>query len=161
MLSGHIILPEDNYKIIDAIKISEQQHFDPMTYDDPNEILAKYTIKEMRNKKDIINPDVYLTKISKKKAPVFSNKQTLDNGITIYDVQDTKAGQLGVRDIIDSHWGKDANPWCLAARHNDSFDGAWRIWGLYGGIPKRIAFANSKLVAFCANSRDKIIWWDE
>ncbi|MBR1602881.1 MAG: hypothetical protein IJ667_05525, partial [Synergistaceae bacterium] len=151
VLGGHIILPEDNYKILDAIKICEQQHIDPMTFADPNEILAKYTIKESKADKRV-NPDT---------VREFSNKQELPHGITVYTVQDDEAGQAAVRNIIDTHWGEDANPWCLAAWHNGSLDGdAWYRWEYYNAIPKRIAFKDGKLLAFSANSNKNIKWWD-
>ena len=117
LLDGHIILPEDNYKVLDAIKISEQQHIDPMKFKDPNEILAKYTIRETRAEKRI-NPDT---------VSAFSNKKDYGNGITVYDVENSKRGLYAVRSIIDTHWGEKANPWCLARRsvgYPDAYENA-------------------------------------
>ena len=71
-----------------------------MSFDDPNEILAEYTIKENLASRRI-NPDT---------VQEFSNKKTYDNGITVYTVDDTQEGQQAVRRIIDTHWGEDANP---------------------------------------------------
>ena len=150
LLDGHIILPEDNYKILDAIKISEQQHFDPMQYNDPNEILAKYTIKPTRAELRI-NPDT---------VPEFKYKIKYNNGIAIYSVSDTKKGQKAVRSIIDTHWGKDANPWCLAARQDGKLSQAWKMWKHYSGTPKYIAFKDGKLIAFSASDTNKTKWWD-
>ena len=151
LLGGHIILPEDNYKILDALKICEQQHLDPMSFGDPNEILAKYTIKESAAEKRV-NPDTVLE---------FSDKKEYPDGITVYTVQNDKAGQAAVRKIIDTHWGKDANPWCLAARGKRGGMGdAWRMWQHYDAIPKRIAFRNGKLLAFCASDKKGTQWWD-
>ncbi len=31
----------------------------------------------------------------------------------VYDVEDTKAGQAAMREVINTHWGEDSNPWCL------------------------------------------------
>ena len=159
LLHGHVILPEDNYKILDAIRICEQRHLDPMQFDDPNEILAKYTIKERRI--DLrINPD---------SVPEFSHKVQHDNGITVYTVEDSEEGQRAVRSIIDTHWGKDANPWCLAARdeneddeyyENGELDRAWGFWESYDGTPKRIAFKDGRLLAFSASNIRRITWWD-
>ena len=152
LLNGHIRLPEDNYKILDAIRISEQQHFDPMSYTDPNEILAKFTIKETKANRRI-NPD---------NVPQFSNKVQYENGITIYTVEDSEEGQAAVRRIIDTHWGKEANPWCLAARNDDgNMSKAWAYWSeTYNTVDKRIAFRNGKLLAFCASDNDDVTWWD-
>ena len=150
LLGGHIILPEDNYKILDALKICEQQHLDPMSFSDPNEILAKYTIKENAAEKRV-NPDT---------LPEFSDKKEYPEGITVYTVRNDKAGQAAVRKIIDTHWGEDANPWCLAARRDGSLADAWRMWQHYDSIPKRIAFQDGKLLAFCAFHRNETQWWD-
>lgn len=146
LLKGHIVLPEDNYKVLDALKICEQQGLDPMRFDDPNAILAQYTIKETASERRV-NPDT---------VPEFSEKRELPGGITVYTVQDDKAGQAAVRNIIDTHWGEDANPWCLAARN----DGAWEMWEHYNGTKKRIAFKDGKLLAFSASDSDKTTWWD-
>ena len=32
--------------------------------------------------------------------------------------EQTKEGQLAVRKVIDTHFGKKSNPWCLASRDN-------------------------------------------
>ena len=185
LLGGHIILPEDNYKILNAIKISEQHHFDPMQYADPNEILAKYTMKKTKAELRT-NPD---------EVPEFSGKYTYPNGITVYDVDNSLKGLKAVRNIIDTHWGEKANPWCLVARLdedeieiedldetlNDLYDdgaisdeelenfdkendknliSAIGFWRDYSGIEKRIAFKDGELVAFSASDDDEIIWWD-
>ena len=56
---------------------------------------------------DPIDPDT---------VPEFSDKRDEGDGIFSYQVQDNQYGQLAVRRIIDTHWGKDANPWCLTTR---------------------------------------------
>ena len=114
----------------------------------PNGILAKYTIKERA-------ADIDLSTVKE-----FSNPVHYDNSITVYTVEDTEAGQEAVRRIIDANWGKDANPWCLAARHNSSLDEAWGYWNDYNSIPKRIAFKDGKLLAFCASDKGYTEWWD-
>ena len=153
LLDGHIILPEDNYKILDAIKICEQQHLDPMHFDDPNVILAQYTIKETKASRRI-NPDT---------VPEFSHKVEYPNGITVYTVDNSRDGQAVVRKIIDTHWGEDANPWCLAARTDEDeyeLSKAWNYWNNYDTVDKRIAFYNGKLTAFCASDDETNTWWD-
>ena len=123
-----------------------------MHFADPNEILAKYTIKETKASRRI-NPD---------NVQQFSNKVTYDNGITVYTVDDTEEGQAAVRSIIDTHWGADANPWCLAARdYDDELRPAWDYWhDTYNTVDKRIAFKNGKLLAFCASDDGSNTWWD-
>ena len=43
-------------------------------------------------------------------------------GVETFQVDDSKEGQKLMRKVIDTHWGKDANPWCLLARKKVS---AW------------------------------------
>lgn len=49
-------------------------------------------------------------------VPEFSDKRDEGDGIVSYEVQDDQDGQRAVRRIVDTHWGTDANPWCLIAR---------------------------------------------
>ena len=86
--------------------MAEANKVDPYAYKNPDELINKFT-KEDKTK--IINPD---------NVKEFSNKRVLPKGVTIYDVDDSKAGQRAVRSVVDSNWGKEANPWCLIARDN-------------------------------------------
>jgi hypothetical protein len=91
----------------------------------------------------------------------FFNKKELGDGIAVYRVKDDKSGMFAVRKAIDSDWGYDKNPWCLAARNEGSLDKAWSHWKNYNKIPKRIAFKNGKLHAFSATeSLYTCQWWD-
>ncbi len=56
---------------------------------------------------DPIDPDT---------VPEFSDKRDEGDGIVSYEVQDDRAGQYAVRRIVDTHWGADANPWCLITK---------------------------------------------
>jgi len=137
MGNGNLILPEDGYKVEDAIKVAAKNKLDPFSYKNPNELLEKFA-GDISPKK--INPDNLST---------FSNKQELADGITTYEIEDSRAGQADVRKIIDSNWGKKANPWCLAALIDGNLDQAWDYWKRYSG-KKQIAFQNNKLLAFNA-----------
>ena len=92
----------------------------------------------------------------------FTQKKEYPNGVVTYKVQNTKAGQLAVRKVVDAQWGEDANPWCLISRKGDGLEKNYRqYWiGNYNAIPKAIAFQNGKLLAFHASSTDKETWWD-
>lgn len=100
--------------------------------------------------------------------PQFSQKKEYDNGVVIYKVEDSPKGMRAVRDIIDVQWGKDANPWCLAARtgKNNDLRTAGRYWKEYSSYPKHIAFQNGKLLAFSAgrvtqgSEPSPARWWD-
>ena len=102
--NGFTMFPEDGYKIEEVIRLAEVNKVDPYAYKNPDELINKFT-KEDKTK--TINPD---------NVKEFSGKRVLPKGVTIYDVDDSKAGQLAVRSIVDSNWGKEANPWCLIAR---------------------------------------------
>ena len=104
MANGFLILPEDGYKVIEAEKISEAKKIDPFSFKNPNELIEKYAgeVKKART-----NPD---------KVKEFTNKEEFKNGVVTYDVQDSKKGQIAVREVVDTNWGEKANPWCLVAR---------------------------------------------
>ena len=148
-LDGKISLPdEDEYKVRDAVKVAKQNKVDPLSFSSPMEIIDRFGTPKTKAKP--INPDT---------VKEFSNKTELPEEIVVYDVQDDFEGQEAVRKIIDTHWGEDANPWCLAARIDGSLERAKEYWQHYSRYPKRIAFRNGKLLAFFA-SADKKTWWD-
>ena len=148
-LDGKISLPdEDEYKVRDAVKVAKQNKVDALSFSSPMEILDRFGAPKTKAKP--INPDT---------VKEFSNKTELPEGIVVYDVQDDFEGQEAVRKIIDTHWGEEANPWCLAARIDGSLERAKGYWQHYSRYPKRIAFRNGKLLAFFA-SADKKTWWD-
>ena len=139
-----IQLPEDSPKVTEAIKTAEKAKVDPMQFERPGDILVKYA--KYRPNEPRINPDT---------VPELSDKRELKNGITTYLVQDDKAGQAAMRRIINTHWGKDANPWCLLQGNGDGIlsDGAWSYWQQYSALPKRVAFKDGKLLAFMATDK--------
>lgn len=63
-----------------------------------------------------------------------------------------------MRDVINTHFGRDASPWCLL--QGDGAGGltedSWVYWERYGAIPKRVAFRDGKLLAFSASSYQEI-----
>ena len=87
-------------------------------------------------------------------VPEFSDKRDEGDGIVSYEVQDDRAGQYAVRRIIDTHWGKDANPWCLLAYQDGTLSQAWDYWMQYSALPKRVAFKDGKLLTFMATDGD-------
>ena len=139
-----IRLPEDAPKVAEAIKTAEKAKVDPFQFERPGEILTKYA--DYRPKEKPINPDT---------VPELSDKRELGNGIVTYLVQDDKAGQAAMRRIINTHFGKDANPWCLLQGNGNGTlsDGAWDYWQHYNALPKRVAFRNGKLIAFMATDK--------
>ena len=114
MVNNKLRMPEDGYKVIEAERLAEAKKIDPFSFKNPNEIIEKYSGEVT---KKMVNPD---------EVAAFSNKRELKNGITIYDVDNSSApttapglfynvfpGQQAIRDVIDSHWGKKSNPWCI------------------------------------------------
>jgi hypothetical protein len=102
--NGYLILPEDGYKVIEAERIATQKKLDPFSFKNPNVLIETY-VGEVKGTRT--NPDNVKT---------FTNKTELTSGVTVYDVENSKQGQLDTRKVIDTHFGKESNPWCLAAR---------------------------------------------
>jgi hypothetical protein len=147
-LTKGIVSPEeDKQKVLRAIKVSEMKKIDPMKYKSPLEITESFGHEV---KEDRINPDT---------IKEFSNKKTLPEGVTYYDVENSKQGQLAARKILDSHFGKDSNPWCLLYKEQGSDTPSGEAWGhwrdTYSG-DKKIAFQNGRLIAFYGGDQ----WWD-
>lgn len=116
--------------------------------------------------------------------PTMHLVETRDNGIKIYDIDDTKEGMMAVRRAIDASFGRDSNPWCLVSRKHgvsdavlkmftpaqmavyglndddESLDAAWEFWRIYSAYPKQVAFRNGAIFAFSANSEDDLMWHD-
>ncbi|WP_293320921.1 hypothetical protein, partial [Phenylobacterium sp.] len=109
MVNGNLILPEDGYKVIEAERIAAIKKIDPFSYKNPTTLIEKFAgeVKGAR-----INPDT---------VQEFTNKTNVGQGVTVYDVEDSKEGQRAVRRVIDTHFGKKANPWCLCARTGEYF----------------------------------------
>jgi len=108
MVNGHLILPEDGYKVIEAERIATIKKLDAFSYKNPN-VLIEDNVADVKAKKT--NPD---------KVKTFSNKTEYSDGVVVYDVEDSKQGQRDVREVIDTHFGKKSNPWCLCARQDSS-----------------------------------------
>jgi len=163
--NGNVILPEDGYKIIEAERVANLKKIDPFTFKNPTELINKYQ-GEVKGKKITIDeidkmPEFKDKKIVGENEDLTQKQKDTLNGLTIYTVEDTREGQAAVRKIIDSHFGEDANPWCLAARTDGGLGNAWYYWSnRYNAYPKKIAFKNGKLVAFSANSDSDVVWWD-
>jgi len=96
----------------------------------------------------------------------FSNPYNAGDGVVIYEVEDSKEGQLAVRKAVDASWGYDRNPWAIIARNRsnegDELKDAWKYWKHYSAYPKRIAFKGGKLLGISAGDDNNYIeWWDK
>ena len=151
---GVIRVPEDQSKVNDAVEVAKRAKVDPMRYGSPMEVLD--TFKEYKIKGEAIDPE---------SVPLLSNGRNVGDvsyGIRVYDVEDSKTGQQAMREVINTHWGEDANPWCLLQGDGEGnlYPDAWQYWNHYNGVSKRVAFKDGKLLAFCANDYDSDCWWD-
>ena len=172
-----LTLPDDLSKFNNAMNLIKKQRLDFQKFDDPMEVLNrddKSTLR-IRSQDERFNPATEKT---------FSHPYNAGDGVVIYDVEDSKDGQLAVRRAIDFHFGYDKNFWCLAARKegfrqdeinaltpeqaeklgfysDDALAVAWNYWKGNSAYPKRIAFKNGKLFAFSAGKhKQHVEWWD-
>lgn len=150
-LQGTIRLPEDNEKVIQAFENAERFHDDVTKYKSPEELNAKYAEKIAERER--INPDNVKT---------LSNRQELRDGIVVYNVEDSEQGRRDMRQIINTHFGKDASPWCLLQGDGKGnlTEESGRYWQHYNAFDKRVAFKDGKLLAFFANDVGRPTWWD-
>lgn len=126
------------------------------------QFLNKYYTSEIEQKyQNRLNKQTLKKEQELDKIPEFSEKKKYEKQVTVYKVEDSKEGMMAVRKIVDVHWGKDADPWCLIARDkNGDMDDAWDKWCLYSAYPKHIAFQEGYLIGFCADSGGNCTWWD-
>ena len=175
---NRLILPEDLDKFNEAMNLINKQHLDFQEFEGPMEVINRNDKSTLRIK----SQDAHFNPSSEK---AFSNPYNAGDGVVVYEVKDSKKGQLTVRRAIDVNWGYDKNPWCLIAR-KDGFDQneinalseeqaeklglysddalavAWNYWKRYSAYPKRIAFKSGKLLAFSAGRKKQHVeWWDK
>lgn len=148
---GAIRLPEDAPKVTQALGYAKRAKADALKYDSP--MACMEDLHDFKPKAEPINPDT---------VPELTNKREFDYGVTVYDVQDDRAGQRAMRRIINTHFGEDANPWCLLQGdgRGNLTEGAWHYWNHYNAIPKRVAFRDGKLVCFIANEVNALACWN-
>nr|QPI16292.1 MAG: hypothetical protein NIOZUU157_00178 [Virus NIOZ-UU157] len=147
LATSNVKLGEDSYKIQQAVELAEKHNKDIFSYNNPNEIIEAYAGK---SKAEPTNP-----KNVKEfgEGRVFNKK----HGITVYEVEDTKEGQEAVRKVIDTHWGRDSNPWCITqVKEGKLTDDAWQNWTVYDKSRKYIVFQNGRLSSFYADNQ----YWD-
>ena len=86
--------------------------------------------------------------------PVLSNKEILSNGVTVYDIAQGAyedgvfEGQLWLREIVDAHLGKDANPWNVIDMDADGEPTTQNSNEWAFGLVKKVAFQNGKIIAY-------------
>ena len=144
-------LPQDAQLVKDAVRIAEQKHEDVFQFERPGEIVAKYAT-EVKEKP--VDPDT---------VPTLTDKKTFGHGVAVYAVDESRESQEAMRRIINTHWGKEANPWCLLRGDGNGnlAPDARDYWEEYSALPKRVAFKDGKLLAFMGTSDPNFEqWWD-
>lgn len=146
-----------------AIAVAEKNKIDPTQYSSPMDIINEFY-------KDV----EYGEHIAPDTVEAFKNKRTVGRGkneVTIYDIDDNRAGQEAVCKICHEHFGysvenKDSKqPWCLASftRQGKPTESAIKYWDkTYNSVGKKIAFKDGKPIAFMAHDREHNydLWWN-
>ena len=147
LATSNIKLKEDGYKIKQAVEIAEKYKEDIFSYTNPNQIIEKYAgkIKEKPTNPKTVKEFAKSTVTNKK------------HGITEHVVENTREGQEAVRRVMDTHFGENSNPWCLAQKKNGKLtENSWEMWEHYSDGPKSLVFQNGKLIGFKASGE----YWD-
>lgn len=148
---GTIRLPEDMPKVEQAVDVARKAKVDPLQYDSPMALLDAHADFKPTEKR--VNPD---------KVSTLHKVKELPNDVAIYDVEDSDESRQNMRQIINTHFGKDASPWCLLQGDGEGnlTEESANYWEHYNGYPKQVAFQNGKLLAFSANDSSNVRWWD-
>jgi predicted kinase len=115
-----------------------------------SDMLDQFDVKSkvQQAKRDFVLGDPKVTKLLDEKS--MNDVKDVD-GLANPGVY--REAQQKVRDIVNTHWGPNSNPWCITKIDKDGnlSEDAWRDWTSYGKGPKRIVFQNGKLLAMKAN----------
>ena len=152
LITGAIELPEDSYKLDKAIATAERAKVDPFQYRNPEDIFAAFP--QHLPKDPAIDPDT---------VAELTDKEDRGHGVTVYTLSEKivkdkrRAGQIAMRKIINTHWGKDASPWCLLRgdENGELTEDSRGYWEHYSALPKKVAFLNGRLLAFMATDERK------
>jgi len=98
---SNVIFPEDAAKVGEAIRVANMKGVDPMSVDNPNTLIENF--------KD----DVKEARIDPNTVPELFNKKSLPEGVEVFTIYPDDQGQLAARKILENHWGKNSNPWCV------------------------------------------------
>ena len=149
--SGNVILPEDEQKILQAVKVAKNNHVDPLAYDSPMQLIDSFPQAIRRSKP--IDPF---------KVSTLQPYRIFENGLQVFDVIESEESRINMRHIIDTHWGMDSNPWCILQGdgHGNLTPQSAQYWKRYSSFSKRVAFKNGLLMAFSAGATRERIWWN-
>lgn len=147
VMNSSLTLPEDNTKARQAFDEARKRHIDVQKYPTLGDLIASDEMKPKEKERPKFDPD---------KAKTFSNKRmvTTEGGrvFTVYDVENTEEGQREVCKALFAHY--KTSPWCLSTftATGEPTESAKNYWEHYNALPRKIAYADGKPVAF--NSDD-------
>ena len=98
--------PVDAEIVGEAIRIAELKKLNVMDFSNPRDIIDKFA------------GEVKAKRLDPNKEKQFFNKKSLPEGVETFQIMPTRRGQQAVRRILDTHWGKKTNPWCVTAQKN-------------------------------------------
>ena len=144
-------LPEDAEKCMQAVASAKKAKVDPMRFSSPMEIINEYGV--IKPKEKPINPD---------DVPTLTKVKELKGGFSIYDVEESEKSRENLRQIINTHYGKNCSPWCLLQGDESGrlTEKSAQHWSEYSAYPKQVVFKDGKLLAFSANNSSEVLWWD-
>ena len=150
--NGAIRLPEDMDKVKQAVSVAGKAKVDPLQYPSPMALLDTHA--DFKPTEERINPDNVSTLHRAAEYP--------DYGIVVYDVDGGEQSRKNMREIINTHFGKGASPWCLLQGDGEGnlTPDSKRYWRHYSAYTKQVAFKGGKLLAFSANDSATRLWWD-
>ena len=121
LMKGAVRLPEDLYKVEQARELAGKAKVDPFQFDTPQSCINALTDQghKVSGKR--------ITVEELKHSPYMSDYRDEGFGVETFEVEDSREGQALMRKVIDTHWGEDANPWCLLAR-NKELDPEYKTW---------------------------------
>ena len=99
--------PMDIEIVDQAMRIVEAKKLDAMSFTNPRDIIEDFAdgVKERR-----LDPN---------KEKQFFNKKSLPEKVETFQIMPTRRGQQAVRRMLDTHWGKKTNPWCVTVQKNE------------------------------------------
>ena len=152
MCDAVITLPEDAYKVLQAVKVAKIHHVDPLTYESPMRVIANFP--QLKKSGKAIDPSTVNTLHFRYHNPVWD--------IDVYDVDEGVESRINMRNIINTHLGINSNPWCLlcADKHGNLAWSSHGYWYRYHGLKKRVAFQHGHLYAFSAGRCHPRVWYD-
>jgi len=139
MNSKGFILPEDDYKLLEAERISSIVKIDPFLYKNVDDLIEEHGEKV---KPAYIDPDNIKT---------LNNKRVYPDGITIYTAEDSVESQEKLSDIVTSHLGRKSSPWCITNRDKSTGRTNKDVWDKYG-TEKQVVFQNGKIISIGTKS---------